>query len=97
VGGPGGGLLHGAGIIVDAMFGSGLSRPLDGQALEMAELLTAKRLPVCAVDVPNGVDGATGRVLGTAAPADLTVTFFRTHLNWFYRTSANGPARPDCA
>jgi hydroxyethylthiazole kinase-like uncharacterized protein yjeF len=70
-------LLHGAGIIVDAMFGSGLSRPLDGQALEMAELLTAKRLPVCAVDVPSGVDGATGRVLGAAAPADLTVTFFR--------------------
>jgi NAD(P)H-hydrate epimerase len=69
--------LDGAGLVVDAMFGAGLSRPLEGQALEMVETLKARKIPICAVDVPSGLDGATGRVLGAAAAAELTVTFFR--------------------
>jgi NAD(P)H-hydrate epimerase len=69
--------LEGAGVVIDAIFGSGLSRPLDGIAFEMVEALKALNIPVCAVDVPSGVDGASGKILGTAAPAELTVTFFR--------------------
>jgi NAD(P)H-hydrate epimerase len=69
--------LDGAGIAVDAMFGAGLSRPLEGPALEMVETLKRRHLRICAVDVPSGLDGATGRVLGDAAAAELTVTFFR--------------------
>jgi len=69
--------LDGAGIVIDAMFGAGLSRPLEGTALAMVEALKLRRLPVCAVDVPSGLDGASGMVLGAAAPAELTVTFFR--------------------
>ncbi len=69
--------LDGAGVVVDALFGAGLARPLDGKALAMVEALKARTIPICAVDTPSGVDGATGLVLGGAARADLTVTFFR--------------------
>lgn len=69
--------LEGAGIVIDAIFGAGLSRPLDGNALAMVESLRARRISTCAVDVPSGLDGASGMILGAAASADLTVTFFR--------------------
>ena len=70
-------LLDGFAIAVDAIFGSGLSRPVDGVAREMIEMLVARGTRICAVDVPSGLDGATGEVLGVAAPAETTVTFFR--------------------
>ena len=69
--------LDGAGIVIDAIFGAGLSRPLDGKARVLVESLSASRISTCAVDVPSGLDGASGIVCGAAAPADLTVTFFR--------------------
>jgi len=69
--------LDGAGLIVDAMFGAGLSRPLDGQAAVLVEAMASRHVPICAVDVPSGLDGASGTMRGVAAPADLTVTFFR--------------------
>ena len=69
--------LEGAGIVIDAIFGAGLSRPLDGKALAIVEALKICRTPVCALDIPSGLDGASGMILGAAAPAELTVTFFR--------------------
>jgi NAD(P)H-hydrate epimerase len=71
------GSLDGADIVIDAIFGAGLSRPLDGEALAAVESLGERRIPTCAIDVPSGVDGASGKVRGAAAPAELTVTFFR--------------------
>ncbi len=62
-----------AGLVIDAVFGAGLSRNVDGI---VAETLGAARR-ILAVDVPSGVDGATGAVRGTAAAAVRTVTFFR--------------------
>jgi NAD(P)H-hydrate epimerase len=70
-------LLDGAGVAIDAMFGAGLARPLDGAAKTMVEALGARAIPVAAVDVPSGLDGATGAVLGVAPKAAITVTFFR--------------------
>jgi ADP-dependent NAD(P)H-hydrate dehydratase / NAD(P)H-hydrate epimerase len=60
-------------LVIDAVFGAGLSRPVEGLA---ADTLRAARL-VAAIDVPSGLDGASGAVLGFAPAAALTVTFFR--------------------
>ena len=69
--------LVNADLVVDAIFGAGLSRPLEGAALKLIDALQNSKIPVCAIDVPSGVDGTTGSILGSVAPADLTVTFFR--------------------
>jgi NAD(P)H-hydrate epimerase len=69
--------LNGQALVVDALFGAGLARPLDGLARRLVDAIAASRLPVVAVDVPSGVHGDTGAVMGAAARADLTVTFFR--------------------
>jgi NAD(P)H-hydrate epimerase len=69
-------LLDGADLVVDAIFGAGLARPLDGAAKEVVEALGAGRCPSLAVDVPSGLDGATGEVRGACAKAEVTVTFF---------------------
>jgi ADP-dependent NAD(P)H-hydrate dehydratase / NAD(P)H-hydrate epimerase len=71
------GLLAGAEVVVDALFGAGLARALSGEALELVAAIRASGLPVVAVDMPSGIDGDTGAVLGGAAPAEVTVTFFR--------------------
>lgn len=70
-------VLDGVGLVVDALFGAGLSRDVDGPVAAMLDETLRRRLPVCAVDVPSGVDGASGAVRGTAVAAELTVTFFR--------------------
>jgi len=64
----------GAGLVVDAVFGAGLSRPLDGVA---KAALAAVRAPLVAVDVPSGIDGGSGDIRGFAPQAALTVTFCR--------------------
>lgn len=70
-------MLDGAGLAIDALFGAGLSRPVTGTARAVIQALIARRFAICAVDVPSGLDGRTGAVQGVAAPADVTVTFFR--------------------
>ena len=70
-------LLAGADLIVDAMFGAGLTRPLDGEAATAAALVNASVKPVLAVDVPSGLDGNSGAPAGTMIKAMRTVTFFR--------------------
>ena len=61
--------------IVDAIFGVGLSRAVEGRYREVIETLNRKNAWKVAVDIPSGVDGDTGAELGIAFHADLTVTF----------------------
>ncbi|MBU6444155.1 MAG: NAD(P)H-hydrate dehydratase [Alphaproteobacteria bacterium] len=71
-------ILRGADVVVDALFGAGLSRPLDGVAEECVTALNRSGLPVVAVDVPSGLHGDAARPLsGGCVEADVTVTFFR--------------------
>jgi NAD(P)H-hydrate epimerase len=74
---PSAAALDGAALVVDALFGAGLSRPLDGGYRILAEAVNHSHVPVVAVDMPSGVDGDDGRMQGTAVRADITVTFFR--------------------
>ncbi len=62
-------------VAVDALFGTGLSRPVAGPARAAIEALNASGCPIVAVDLPSGLDCDTGEVLGVAVRATRTVTF----------------------
>jgi hydroxyethylthiazole kinase-like uncharacterized protein yjeF len=64
-------------LIIDALFGAGLNRPVQGDPLEMIEAINANGAPVLAVDLPSGINGTSGAVMGAAIEAIETVTFFR--------------------
>ena len=64
-------------LVIDALYGAGLSRPIDGVAAEVIAAVNASGTPVLAVDVPSGLDGATGMAAGPVIRATETVTFFR--------------------
>jgi NAD(P)H-hydrate epimerase len=68
-------LDEGADLSVDALFGSGLSRPLDGEYAAIVDALNKHAAPVVALDVPSGIHGDTGASLGPAVRAALTITF----------------------
>jgi len=68
--------LDSAELVIDAIFGAGLSRPLEGAAKDTLERASVQRIPIVAVDIPSGVKGDTGEDVGAAA-ALLTVTCFR--------------------
>ncbi|MBS0224012.1 MAG: NAD(P)H-hydrate dehydratase [Proteobacteria bacterium] len=70
-------LLEGRPMVIDALFGAGLSRPVDGVAAQLLAQADFLGLSVVAVDVPSGLQGDTGEVLGQSVKAELTVTFFR--------------------
>lgn len=73
--------LETAGIAIDALFGAGLARDLEGPAkavvLRLNEWTQHTKRPILAVDVPSGIDGSTGQIRGAAIKAARTVTFFR--------------------
>lgn len=65
------------GLVVDSLFGAGLTRDVEGEARALVEAINVSDSDVVAVDIPTGVDGTTGAVRGAAIEATLTVTFFR--------------------
>ncbi len=62
-------------VLVDAMFGTGLSRPIAGAYAEAIAQINANGKPIVAVDIPSGVDATSGAILGSAVQASQTVTF----------------------
>ncbi len=67
--------LAGASVIVDALFGTGLNSEVKGAYAEAVALVNGAGRPVVAVDIASGIDASSGRLLGIAVKADLTVTF----------------------
>lgn len=70
-------LLDDTSLIVDALFGVGLARPIEGAVADIVDAINESSLAVVAVDIPTGVCSNTGAILGTALQADTTITFCR--------------------
>ncbi|MBX3500917.1 MAG: NAD(P)H-hydrate dehydratase [Alphaproteobacteria bacterium] len=70
-------LLEDHPLVIDALFGIGLKRPLEGMAKALVTAINARDLACVAIDLPSGLDGDTGAVLGAVPRCELTVTFFR--------------------
>ena len=66
-----------ADAVVDALFGTGMNRPLEGRALALVRQVNSLALPVLSVDIPSGLSGRDGRVMGDCIRASVTVTFHR--------------------
>src|SRR5271169_511416 len=69
--------LASADIVIDALFGAGLDRPVEALARALIEAMNAQSAPIVAVDLPSGINGTSGVVMGATVMAMATVTFFR--------------------
>ena len=78
------------GVVVDALLGTGVSGDVRAPYAEAIQLANASALPILAVDLPSGLCADTGRVLGQAVCADLTVSFIGLKLGLF---TGEGPSR----
>jgi len=67
--------LNHCGLVVDALLGTGLHSPVQGLMAALIDLINTSGVPVVAVDIPSGLEADSGRPLGTAVQAELTVTF----------------------
>jgi NAD(P)H-hydrate epimerase len=70
-------------VVVDALYGTGVTRPLAGRDAEIVSVLNDAHRPVVAVDIPSGLDSDTGMPLGIATRADLTMTFIGRKLGHY--------------
>jgi NAD(P)H-hydrate epimerase len=81
---------HAGAVVIDALFGTGLDRPLAGEALRWVQFFNAASGRKLCVDIPSGLHGDTGEVLGDACRGDVTVTFAAPKLGM---TRGEGPQR----
>jgi len=68
-------MLEGAGLVIDAILGTGLTRSIDGALAEMIQAVNTHPAPVIAVDIPTGIHADTGAIMGVAVQANRTLTF----------------------
>ncbi|NCC69134.1 MAG: NAD(P)H-hydrate epimerase, partial [Clostridia bacterium] len=68
-------LVNETGVIIDALFGTGLNSDMRGKGLAAVRLINEAKVPVVSADIASGVEADTGRILGEAVCADITVTF----------------------
>jgi hydroxyethylthiazole kinase-like uncharacterized protein yjeF len=66
-----------ADVVIDALFGAGLDRPVEATPRAMIEAMNASAACIYAVDLPSGINGTTGKTMGAAVKAAESVTFFR--------------------
>jgi hydroxyethylthiazole kinase-like uncharacterized protein yjeF len=78
------GSLEGTDLIVDALLGTGVSKPVEGLYAQVIGLINQSGLLVLSIDVPSGVNGSTGEIMGTAVHADLTVTMALPKIGLFF-------------
>ncbi len=71
-------------IVIDALFGTGIDKPVGGLFARVIEMINGSGLLVLSVDIPSGVNGSTGEVMGTAVMADLTVTMALPKIGIFF-------------
>lgn len=76
-------------LFVDALYGTGLSRPMDGLARDLVRQVKALGKPVVAVDIPSGLSADTGSPLGEVLPAQQTVTFGLPKVGFFTPVGAS--------
>jgi UDP-3-O-[3-hydroxymyristoyl] N-acetylglucosamine deacetylase len=65
-------------LVVDALFGTGLNKEIRGGLVDVISFLNKSDSPVCSVDIPSGISADSGRVMGEAVKADLTITFYKS-------------------
>jgi NAD(P)H-hydrate epimerase len=75
--------LASADVVVDALFGTGLDRPLDTKACAIVSQVNASARPVLAIDLPSGLHADTGRIMGACIQATRTVSFIGLKLGLF--------------
>jgi len=75
-------------LVVDAMFGTGLSGEVHGIFVEAIEVVNAGTVPVLSLDVPSGLDADTGKPLGCAVEADCTATFHAPKVGFRQKSAA---------
>lgn len=80
-------------LVVDALFGIGLARPLEGQYAELVEALNRLTLPTLAVDLPSGLSGSRWDIPGPHVEADLTVTFGAPKVAHIFSPAADAVGR----
>ena len=79
-------------LLVDALLGTGLSRPIEGLYRELIQMARGLGKPVVAVDIPSGLSADSGAPMGEALPAQWTVTFGLPKVG-FYTPCRNGVGR----